>query len=282
MSTYTVARDDFRNLAGSSLILGVVGAFVGMVAFIFISEIGIYPDPYRTLLDVTTAIILLGPVLLAPLAYQSIVGDRTSGRIKFAMGLPNSRREYFIGKVLSRFAVVTIATVGSVALGFVIAVVGFTNSPDIGRFVVFTVATLLYTLSFTSIFIGISALSKSRTVAMFASLAAYFVLVLFFLGVAPYINLETFLAGIGNLLGTQISASTEYLIKNLSPWVAYGGSTEPIYAGVADQYQRIPSVPPSRRSNVAAQTWFDASMLVAWIVIPLVVGFLKFRNAELT
>lgn len=281
MSTYTVARDDFRNLAGSYLVLAVVGTFVALVAFIFVSEIGIYDDPYRALFDVSNAMILLGPVLLAPLAYQSIVGDRTSGRIKFAMGLPNSRREYFAGKVLSRFTVVTMATVGSVALGFVIAAVAFTNSPDIGRFAVFAVTTLLYTLSFTSIFIAISALAESRTVAMFASLAAYFVLVLFVLGVAPYINLQTLLAAVGDLLGTQISDSTEHLIRNLSPWPAYGGATEPIYAGVTDQYQRLSSVPPSQRGKVYVQTWFDASVLVAWVVIPLAVGFLKFRTSEL-
>lgn len=281
MSTYTVARDDFRNVAGSNLVLGVVGAFAALVAFIFISEIGIYDDPYRALFDVSTALVLLGPILLAPLAYQSIVGDRTSGRIKFEMGLPNSRGEYFAGTVVSRFAVVTVATVGSVTLGFAIAAVTFTNAPDLGRFAVFAGTTLLYTLSFTSIFIGISALAESRAAAMFASLVAYFVLVLFVLGVAPYVNLETVLAAVGDLLGTPVSDSTRRLIENLSPWPAYGGATHPIYAGVTDQYQRLPSVPPGQRSKAYAKTWFDVAVLVAWLVIPLVVGFLKFRTSEL-
>ena len=53
MSVYTVARDDLRNLAGSYLIRGIVGAFIAMVAFIFISEIGIYDEPSRILFDVS-------------------------------------------------------------------------------------------------------------------------------------------------------------------------------------------------------------------------------------
>jgi ABC-2 type transport system permease protein len=281
MSIYTVARDDFRNLTGSYLILGILTTFVAMVAFVFISEINVYPDPFRALFDVSNAVILLGPVLLAPVAYQSIVGDRTSGRIKFSMGLPNSRGEYFAGKVLSRFAVVTVATVGSVMVGFVIAVVTFTNPPDPGRFAIFAGTTLLYTLSFTSIFIALSALAESRATAMFASLAAYFVLVLFVLGVAPYLNLETLLAAIGDLLGTPISDSMERFIQNLTPYPAYGGATHPIYADVLDQYQRLPSPPPSELNNVYAKTWFDVSILSAWVVVPLILGFLKFRTSEL-
>lgn len=281
MSTYTVARDDFRNIAGSQLILGVVGAFVALVAFVFVSEIGIYDDPYRALFDVSNVLILLGPVLLAPLAYQSIVGDRVSGRIKFAMGLPNSRGEYFAGKILSRFAVVTIATVGSIALGYVIAAATFTNPPEVGRFAVFAVTTLLYTLSFTSIFIGISALAESRATAMFAALAAYFVLVLFVLGVAPYLNLETLLAAVGDLLGTPVSDSTERFIENMSPWSAYGGATHPIYAGVTEQYRRLPTVPPNARNELSVKAWFDFAVLITWVVVPLAVGFLKFRTSEL-
>jgi ABC-2 type transport system permease protein len=279
MSTYTVARDDFWNAAGSYAVIGVVGAFVALVAFIFISEISIYDEPARALYDVTNAIILLGPILLAPMAYQSIVGDYTSGRIKFAMGLPNSRWEYFAGKVLSRFAVVTVATVGSVALGFIIAAATFTNEPDLGRFAVFAGVTLLYTLSFTSIFIGISALAESRAAAMFASLVAYFMLVLFVLGVAPYVNLDTLLNAVGNILGTMISDSTNRLVQNLSPWPAYGGAVEQIYIGIADQYQRIQV--NRGTDKLYAKTWFDVLVLAVWLTVPLIVGFLKFRTSEL-
>ena len=281
MSVYTVARDDLRNLAGSYLIRGIVGAFIAMVAFIFISEIGIYDEPSRTLFDVSNAVILLGPVLLAPVAYESIVGDRTSGRIKFTMGLPNSRWEYFAGKTLSRFAVVTVATVGSIGVGYFISLVAFTNTPILSRFVLFAGTTLLYTLSFTSIFIAISALAKSRTTAMFAALVAYFVLVLFVLGVAPYLNLETLFAAVGDILDRSISDSVRYLVKNLTPYPAYGGATHPIYTSILDEYQRLSAAPPNQRGELHAQMWFDLIVLGTWVAIPLMGGFLKFRNSEL-
>jgi ABC-2 type transport system permease protein len=279
MSVYTVARDDFRNAAGSYLTLGVVGAFVVLVAFIFVSEISIYDNPARSLYDVTNAIILLGPLLLAPLTYQTIVGDRTSGRIKFAMALPNSRGEYFVGKVLSRFTVVAVATIGSIALGYIIAAATFTNEPNLGRFIVFAGVTLLYTLSFASIFISISSLAETRAAAMFVSLAAYFVLVLFVLGVAPFVNLDTLLSAVGNILGTTISDGTTRLIKNFSPWPAYGGAAEQIYIDIADQYQRIQL--NRGLDTLYAKIWFDILVLIVWLIAPLTVGFLKFREAEL-
>lgn len=282
MSIYTVARDDLQNLAASYLIRGIVGAFIAMVAFIFISEITIYDEPSRALFDVSNAVILLGPVLLAPVAYDSIVGDRISGRITFTMGLPNSRWEYFAGKTISRFTVVTVATVGSIGVGYLISLVTFANSPVFGRFAIFAGATLLYTLSFTSVFIAISALTKSRTMAMFAALAAYFVLVLFVLGVAPYLNLETLFAAVGDILGTSISDSVRYLIKNITPYPAYGGATHPIYTSILDEYQRLSAAPPSQQGKIHAQTWFDLSILLAWIVLPLATGFVKFRSSELS
>lgn len=281
MSTYTVARDDFKNSVASSVVLGVVAALAAIVALTFVVESGQYDDPYRTLFDVTQAVILIGPILVAPLAYQCIVGERVSGRITFAMGLPNSRAEYFAGKLLSRFAIALLAVGCSMILGFTVAASTFTNAPDLGRFAVFTGATALYLLSFVSIYLGLSALANDRTTAMLGSLAAYFLLIPFWGGFTPFVNLDTVLTGIGHLIGTPLSDATREAIRNLSPWKAYGGSTASLYADVGEGYQRLPSIPPEKADEMYRQTAKNVLTLLGWSTVPLVVGYAKFRVAEL-
>ncbi|WP_231186935.1 cbb3-type cytochrome oxidase assembly protein CcoS [Haladaptatus sp. DYF46] len=281
MSTYTVARDDFRNSVGSLVVLGIVAALVAIVALTFAAESGQYDDPYRTLFDVTQAIILLGPVLVAPLAYQCIVDERTSGRITFHMGLPNSRAEYFAGKLLSRFGVVLLAVGCSMVLGFGVAALTFTNTPDIGRFAVFTAATALYLLSFVSIYFGISALVTGRTTAMMGALAMYFLLIPFWGGFTPFVNLDTLLTGVGNLLGTPLSDATREAIRTLSPWKAYGGSTVSMYADIGGGYQQLPSIPPGKMDDMYRQTARNVLALLGWSAAFLLVGYAKFRTAEL-
>ncbi|WP_175454486.1 ABC transporter permease [Halopelagius longus] len=282
MGVYTVARDDFKNGAKSYLIVGIVTAFLGLTAFTFASESSIYEYPVRALWDVQKAVILVEPILVAALCYQAIVGDRTSGRIKFTMGLPNTRAEYFAGKVLARGGFVIAATVGSLVLGYVISAVAFTKPPNVLRFALFTGSTALFLVTFTSIFMAISASVDSQPAAMLASFGAYFVLVPFVLGVAPYMNLETLLGAIGDTTGTSVTQSTERLVKSLTPYPAYGGIVEPVFATVAERYEYIPQPSPSERQRLHAKTWFDLLSLVGWSLVSLLFGYLSFREKDLT
>jgi len=276
----TVARDDFLNAARSHVVLAVVAAFVGSVALVFLAEMDLFADPYRTLYDVAQLLVLIGPILLAPLTYLAIVGDLTSGRIKFVLGLPNSRLAYFAGKVLARSAVAVAAVTASVIVGFAIALVTFANSPGVANFLLFAGASALYVLAFVSIFVAISASVRSRSRAMFAVVAVYFVLVPFWLGMTPPLTLETLFSAAGDLLGTTISESTRNFVRRLSPLMAYGGLIEPIFVEGADQYDRFAHF-GGEPTAVHDRLWFFLAVLGCWTLGSLGLGFLQFRRAEL-
>lgn len=281
MTVGTVARDDFRNAVGSRLVVAVVAMLIALVSLTFVAESGVYDDPYRTLFDVTEVVSVLGPILVAPLVYQCIVGDLASGRIKFTMGLPNGRAEYFAGKLLSRLCLVLIAVVCGVLLGFVVAAATFTNTPDSGRFAVFAAATALYLCSFVSIYLALSALVASRTTAMVAAVGVYFLLIPFWGNFVPFVNLETILTGVGHVLGTPVSDTTREAIGNLTPWKAYSGSTAAMYVDVGDHYRRLPSIPPDKMDDMYRQTGRNVLTLFGWSAAFLLAGFAKFRTAEL-
>lgn len=279
MSTFTVARDDFRNARRSYIVLGVIGVFTALTALIFVSEIDIYDDPYRVLFDVLFFVSFVFPLLLAPLAYLSIAGDRDSGTIKYAMGLPNSRAEYFAGKFLSRFGVGAAAIVLSIVVGFAISLVFFVSTPDVVRFATFAGINLLYTFTFVSMFVAISASTGSRSRAMFGTLGLYFVLIVFWFGFLPLLNVGTLLDTVESLLGVTVSEDARSYIGLASPGTAYLQTCKAVFTGVLGQYESFGQF--STGDELYAQTWFTALVMLAWGVGSLAVGYLQFRRSEL-
>lgn len=280
MSVYTVARDDFKNTRRSYIVLGVIGAVAALVTLIFSFESTIYPNPYRTLFDVSAFIAFVYPMLLAPLAYLAIAGDRESGAIKYVMGLPNSRTEYFLGKLLSRLGVGLAAIVFGVFAGFVIALATYTNTPDLMRFLWFAAVSLLFTVSFTSLIVAVSASTEKRSRAMLGVFGLYFLFVPFWFGFFPVINIDTLVETVASLFGVTLSETVRGVITTLSPSVAYLQITEIVYQG-------IPLGDSSRIAQTFAgdefyQTfWYNALVMVAWGVVGLLAGFFTFRRSEL-
>ncbi|WP_257300772.1 ABC transporter permease [Haloarchaeobius sp. FL176] len=281
MRLATIARDDFTNARRSSIVLAVIGVFTLLVAMVFASEYGIYDEPYRTLFDVSAFVSFVFPLFLAPLAYLSIAGDRMDGTIKYVMGLPNSRAEYFFGKFASRLSVATAAVVLGMVVSFVIALATYVQAPSVERFAVFTGVSLVYTVSFVSIFVAISAAASSRSRAMFGALGAYFVFVVFWFGFFPVINLGTILDTVESLLGVTVSENTRSYVQLLSPATAYLQSTEPVYSGVFDQYQSFQLNFQPESDKLHDQTWFAVLVMLAWSAVSLAVGYLSFRRSEL-
>ena len=281
MGVYTVARDDFRNAARSYTVAGVVAVFALLVALIFVTEAGTFDDPYRTLFDVELLMVFLAPIVLAPLTYLCIAGDRASGTIKFTMGLPNTHGQYVAGKFLSRLGVAAAAVVVSVLIGFVISLTTYANAPDIGRFLAFAGATGLFVLAWVGLFVAVSAATEKRSRAMIAVFGLYFLFVPFWFGMIGPVSLQAVVEAVADLLGLTLSDSAKGFILSLSPAWAYMQAARPVYAGVVDQYATIQSNYGGSTAELWAKPWYNALVLVGWSAVSLAVGYLKFTRSEL-
>lgn len=279
MSEYTVALDDFRNAARSYAVVGVVGAFTAMVALTFAAEIGLFDDPYRALFDVQLLVTFVFPLLVAPLTYLCIAGERADGRITFPMGLPNSRREYFVGKLLSRFGVAAAAVVVATVVGFAVAATTFANAPDVGRFLAFAAITLLYASAWVGVFVAISAAATKRSRAMVGVVLAYFAFVPFWFGTTGIVSLAGVMGAVADLLGVTLSESATHAVQSLSPAFAYFAGMKPLYAGVVDTY---PEIEMNYGGDLPFGQWYYLLVLVAWPAASLALGYLTFRRSELT
>lgn len=281
MSLYTVARDDFTNARRSYAVLGVVGVFSAIVALIFGANSGNHQFAFRTLFDVSFFVFLVLPIILAPLTYLAIAGDRDGGAIKYAMGLPNTRAQYVFGKLASRLSVGLAAVLVGTLVGFAVALPTYPNAPDPGRFLEFAAVTLLFAFSWVGIYVGVSALTDSRSRAMLGAFVAYFVLVPFWFGFLPVVSLLDLLGTATDLLGVSLSQDTRYLIQAVSPATSYLRSTEIVYTGVVADHERIAGSFSGNSGKLYAQFWFNALVMLVWGVGSMLVGYLSFRRSEL-
>jgi ABC-2 type transport system permease protein len=275
VSFATVVRDDFRNARRSYVVLGVIGVLAAFVGLIVYSDASIYEDAFRALFDVSFFFFLVFPLILIPLTYLSIAGDRERGSIKHTLGLPNSRAEYVFGKFVSRATVAVAAVLVAVAVAFVLAVALYTDPVDPLRFVKFAAISVLFVASLSGIFVACSALTARRSRAMFGVIVAYFVLGPFWLGNLPVVSLSVVINTLADFLGTSVSETTLDYIRFSSPNTAYLAGLEPVYDGVVGtgEYASI--------DRNYAKPWFNYLTMAAWGTVALGIAYARFRVAEL-
>lgn len=281
MGVGTVFRDDLRNARRSKIVVGVVGVFTLLSTLIFVSEINIFDDAVRSLFDLTALVAFLFPLFVASLTYLAVAGDRARGSIKYVLGLPNERWEYALGKYLSRGVVAVTAVLGATLVGFVVGAVAFTNGADPERFLTFGLVSSLYALSLTGVFVGLSAMTASRSRAMFAAIGAFFVLVPFWNNLLPVLQVGTVIDFAETLFGITVSEETRLTIAGLSPSTAYLSATAPVFEGAGDQYEVVRAVIGGDTGSLADELWFNLLVLVGWGGGVPLVGYLRFRRAEL-
>lgn len=281
MSVRTVVRNDFRSVRRSYVVLGVVIAFVGFVGLAFLGSSEVHPDPVRTTFGFSALVVWVFPLLVAPLTYLAVAGDRSRGSITYHLGLPNSRREYFLAKYVSRVgaAVVTMVAGGLVAL--VVAAVAYENAPDLARFLVLGALSVLFALSFAGAFVAVSASVSSRSRAMFGVFGVYFLLSAFWVGFIPVLNLGTVLDAVASVPGVTVSDSTRALIAALSPAGAYFNLLpDLVWADALTQYETFAQF-TDRPAYLGFEPWFNLLVLAVWTVGAPTLGYLRFRGAEL-
>ncbi|MFB6141267.1 MAG: ABC transporter permease subunit [Halosimplex sp.] len=281
MSATSVARTDFRSIRRSYVVVGVVAAFAAVVALAFVGSSEVHPHPVRTTYGLSALVAWALPLLLAPLAYLAIAGDRARGTITYHLGLPNSRAAYFRGKYVTRAGVAAATAALGVAVAFVVALATYEHAPDPGRFLVFGALSTLFALAMVGVFVAVSASVASRSRAMVGVVGAYFLLSAFWVGPLPVLNLRTALDAVAALPGVTVSESARALVGSLSPAGAYFNLLpDLVWANAPAQYTVFEQF-AGRPDYLGYEPWFDLMVLGVWTVGAPLVGYLRFRSAEL-
>ncbi|ELZ25711.1 copper ABC transporter permease [Halosimplex carlsbadense 2-9-1] len=281
MSTATVAGVDFRSIRRSYAVVGVVVAFAALAGLVFLGSSEVHPHPVRTTFGLSALVAWALPLLLAPLAYLAIAGDRARGTITYHLGLPNSRASYFRGKYVTRAGVAAVTTALGVAVAFAVALATYEHAPDPGRFLALGALSTAFALAMVGVFVAVSASVAARSRAMVGVIGAYFVLSAFWVGPLPLLNLGTALDAVAALPGVALPDSTRALIGSLSPAGAYFNLLpELVWARAPGEYAALQQF-AGRPDYLGYEPWFNGLVLAAWTVGAPLVGYLRFRSAEL-
>jgi ABC-2 type transport system permease protein len=292
MSVRSVVSKDFRGVKRSRVLwtaaiaLGLVGAFA---AYVSGTATGDSTRLVQELFSVlTTVLSVLFPIVALVSTYLAIAGEREGGGIKFLLSMPNTRRDVFVGKLVSRLGIVA----GGVVFVYIAAVSvamtrhgAFPVGAIFGTFLV----TLLYGGAFVSIALSLSAAAASRSRAIAGAFGSYFVLVVLY--VFPFVRIPTIVRWVHTtLLGADANPDLYNAVQYTSPFVAYRKARNLV---LPDEFRDVVfrSSMPEDISREMARTdpelpvyltdEFSLVILTVWLVVPLALGYWRFKGADL-
>ncbi len=265
MSTLVIAKKDFQDGIRSRALFLIGGLFTEFMALLtyFIFELARSPS-LRASGSIEAAALLnpvgiLVPILGTMLGYNAIVGERESGSLKFLLGLPHTRRDVVLGKLIGRAAIVTV----TVLVGFAVIGIHFAVLADSFSLAAYTLVAgkmVVIGVVFVAIGIAFSAAARSSTVATWGAVGTALLFAFLWDVVLFIVNMSTFdLSGGG--------PDWFYLLERLNPRHAFkaggalGSASEP--------------------APFYLDPWFGVVILGGWLVVPLGLAYLRFQRGDL-
>ncbi|GAA0682082.1 ABC transporter permease [Natronoarchaeum mannanilyticum] len=295
MSVLTVAKKDFkgarrsRTLWVAAVLLGQIAVLLGFTARGYrLTGIETVQSSFRML---TQLLAVLLPIIALAATYMAIAGEREGGGIKFLLSFPNTRRDVFVGKLLSRLGIVASGVVFMYIAAISISLAKFGVFPA-GVILGTLLLTIIYGSVFVSIAIAVSAAAATRSRAIASSLTSYFVLVILY--VFPLIQIKNLVRGIHtSILGMKSNPDLYNAVQYTSPFLAYRKSINLVLPDRLQQQlfrDSATNAAASTRTQAATTDLnlpvyltdeFSLVILAFWLVIPLFAGYWAFNRADL-
>ncbi|WP_257300949.1 ABC transporter permease [Haloarchaeobius sp. FL176] len=287
MSLALVAKKDFQDASRSKvlwilsvlyvlLISAMVWAFAEFESLLAggdaaaAAQQGVSFNLYLFMAGATTLFISATALVVS---YKAIAGERESGQLKLLLGLPHSRVDVLLGKVIGRTAVLA----APVVLGFAVALlVAFALGVNVvvTEYAIFALLTVLYALVYVSIVVGVSAMASTTTQATAGAISIFVVLEVLW-DLVPTVTLFGYYYITDQSLPISPAEYPEwyYVVTRLAPTSAYNAARNAVLPKSASV--SIDS------SSFLLQDWLGFVVLGLWLVVPLLVGYWRFEAADL-
>ena len=276
MSVLAVARKDFADARRSKallalgilfVVMGVGGTYLYTLLPTMDPESGpITPEGLFVFLGQISALFIA--ISAVVLSYKSIAGESESGSVKLLLGLPHTRRDVFLGKVIGRSGVMFIALLVGLLATFGVAIALLDGTSAVA-FAGFVVVTMVFGLVYVTLMVSISASTTSTSRAATLGIGLFVVLELMWdvvvFGVAFVAN--GFAAPAGGTMPTWVMA-----LNGFAPTMAYDAAVTWMIGFVAGQ---SPAVPFFR------EAWFALLVFAVWALVPALLGYGRYRGADL-
>lgn len=285
MNVLVIAKKDFREAIRSRVLLGltVLFALFTTIGAYLVSFIPALVGPGGEEVEVSLVYGLAAPAnILVPiigllLGYKAIAGERESGSLNCLLGLPHTRLDVVLGKVVGRTAVVAASILIGFAVGSVV-VMALSGSFSPLLHLAFTMTTIILGMTFVCLGVGLSAAASSTSRAAWGAFGIFAL----FQFLWNFIGLFIQYAITGSVVPRPPLPEAYLLFARFNPQSAY--ST--VLSSLLPAGESLNSASMIMRMigddvPVFFNGWFGFGVLVLWAVIPLTLGYLQFRRAEL-
>jgi ABC-2 type transport system permease protein len=276
MSVAAVAKKDFQDAVRSRALWGVSVVFL-LVALVttyaYVEFTGALTGGTGSGFGLSTFLAgiagLFVSITAILVAYKALAGERESGSVKLLLGLPHTRTDVVLGKVIGRSGVLMLPILVAFALAGIYASL---NLEQFGvlEYGVFVFLTLVLALAYVCIVVGISASTGSTSRASALAIGFFLLFELIWdavsMGIAFVLN--------GFALPTT-TPDWMFAVNQIPPSSAY---TTGLYALIPDAMGTIPG---SQFDAFYATPWLGVVVLVFWMVVPLAIGLQQFNRADL-
>jgi len=279
MSWAAVAKKDFQDAVRSKALWGLSVVFL-LFALATTYAYVEFPDMIATggqsgfglavyLSSIAGLFVSLAAILVA---YKALAGERESGSIKLLLGLPHTRTDVVVGKVLGRTAVLGTPILVAFLVAGVYAGLSLETFGAVD-YLLFVLMTLVLAVAYVCIVTGISATTGSTSRSSTLAIGFFLLFELIWGAITTGIVWATN----GFELPTTAAGFPDwvFIVNQLPPSSAYGTA---LYA----------VVPDAMGSSAAAQVdalygtpWLGVFILAFWIVVPLAIGLQQFNGADL-
>ena len=271
MTWRDVALRDIR-AASQSVGIWIVGGvqillFVGAAVAEFVLDDGSFP----TYIDSLAGVVAVTTPLVALLVgYKSILAERTGGQLRFVLSVPHSRWDVAVGKFAGRSVVFTVPTVLALCLAGV-AIVLVDGGVPWPWLPWFAGVTVLYGVAFVGLAVGVSLSTATGRRVTVGAVGTYLVTVVLWedLHTVVLLILHRFDMAVtddmpGWALFVRLAAPSESFDLLVRTGFAVGRAGRYVDSGVA--YVAWPAA---------------LGLLVAWTLVPVALGYLQFKTADL-
>lgn len=271
---FTIAKKEFMDNLRNNWIMILTVLFIILTFVIsFVSGGGSLGDVELTVVGLLGISSLLVPIISIMLGYDTISGEAESRSLLVVQAYPVSREEVYFGKFIGLGSVIAISTiVGFGISGLLITTfVGGTN--PIG-FLIFMVLTILLGLLYLSLSICFSAILKRHTTSLYAGIGLFF-----WSMIISSVIMGIYLGSGGTFADLTSGTMPDWIWSStmiLSPTDTYQTAIllgfDLRAASISGFTIMIPDF--ISISNIL-------TILILWIVIPLMVGYYFYRKKDI-
>lgn len=294
MTWEAIARKDFQDAVRSKWLWALSAIFVGLfagAAYFLGSNLSeeaqqqVTTNQFFQSVAGQLLITLIVPLVAIVVSYGAIIGERESGSLKLLLSLPHSRQDAVVGKLAGRSAVVALPILLGLVLSLVILGI-YGVGIKIFSFFAFTLLTMLLGVVFVSISIGFSAAASTSRRAMMGSVGLFFLFTFAWKQVRRLLLFSNDKLSLG--LETIELLKYGLFIKFFNPVRAYQTLAARLYmdtpldarlyqSGMLGQIvkQQVDAVP------FYLSDWVVMAQFLLWLLVPVAVGYLLFRDADL-